>query len=713
MSEFVNSLVNTGLSTAFRPVDHDITANQQEYANDQLIKANQATNIVNELMMLDNGTQKYVVLDSGGEGVKLNTRALLDDGHGQLVLDMFNTTDRFRSAKDDKGRNIQVEAIGFVPNPDTGNIMVEVRRPDGRPAPLTERRSGDADDPVVQFDSMDIDSIGTSAFQRQLSRSGYDAIFATHRSIIDKSLYDEATTVNDLRETILTATDQIPDDAMRNQLYSVAERMDYAGLREMADQMGIDVAAIDANAQTQFNQSQEARGIPTAENAVVDESMDPPPVPASKSMDLGVVSARRQELHDISENGYRDFEYDPALGGGWDQQFNAYKQAIDSEQYILDNREAMLNARDVNVFELEEEIDRLEREINLDPKGHRGDPQGWKADVRNMRNQVRMHKRAVEFFAQEKALQDFDGAIPLESSPTPMTYEELVTEGLQSAIQGVAEADSAAVRKYLQDNNISSIEGLAGSDVPLEEALNAIRVIAAYSDDPSGTYKDLWNTVATGIEGVSPLELMQQKAVSTTAAANLTRAQTAARKQIAEDGEIEFKDVDDRMAELRAAGTALREVVVGDNGRFQNPNQAITAANNIVFEAESIIEDPRIDPADKLDAQRTAVRALSEMLAAKMATNDRAWFDLLGKFSDWLTPNPRAPLGGEVMEHIVPGANGGYTFLTGNGGQTDGDITAGQVASLFGDDAVDIFRELAEFNEKAQAARGVENGQEF
>jgi hypothetical protein len=68
----------------------------------------------------------------------------------RAIIDLLNSKDEFKIARDDNGKTVRVEAAGIVRNEDDTYSII-VKREDGKMAPLTEGRSSQGDDVVVRL----------------------------------------------------------------------------------------------------------------------------------------------------------------------------------------------------------------------------------------------------------------------------------------------------------------------------------------------------------------------------------------------------------------------------------------------------------------------------------------------------------------------------------------------------------------------------------
>ncbi|WP_291812669.1 hypothetical protein [Limnobacter sp.] len=417
---------------------------QQRVAADQELRKNQialANNAAKNLQGDLDAAGKYITYDTTGDGpiAKVDTERVFNE-RKDLIINAFNLDPRYNMATDENGVRIQTQVSDILKNPD-GSYSALVTRPDGRKVPLTENRTASDDDVVVKLSPEDFDSVVNSRVLSGIGRNSMEntASYLRYQGDANRVMLQDAL----LDRGAETLSD---DNAAMAQFFGLVNTADQNTLRLIAKDMGVDVAAIE-----QQNADKRA-----------EEEMAENPPPKRYS----ITPARSNKIL-------------------------AIKAQIEEERAKLGT--AGGNKAAANVARLKRQLKEEETELY---KNH-PDYVALKNEARGLigvqTKEARARKKEIETkLLQETregiiaSVQDADtilANIKGRPDPIPLNAEQL-RQAIQDGTAEVTPEQVTAMRTYLQDQNVQSVDDIR--KLPTAEQLQVALIASATQSGNNG-----------------------------------------------------------------------------------------------------------------------------------------------------------------------------------------------------------------------------------
>ncbi len=590
----------------------------------------------------------------------------------ELAASVLNRDPAFNVAVDEKGRKIQTKVSGFDINPDTGDVVVKVMRPDGREVPVTQNRTAQDDDVVVRFNKDDFQKFGQNTM-RQMTAIGAGANNNTFRR--DANLLIEQAIKQRTLESVKNSPIAQDPGALTN-IGAIVTNADTDSVAEIAADQGVDVSAVETEVVDQLEQSgnysaetiADARenGINSVQ-AAVDKKVDEATKPANAS------DRRRNARKDqVAENRLRKIkalEKEIAITEANREKLNKVRAAKDKEPFDFGDRDNLPGKR--------EELQKLRAEAGIGTDSQEPNQQSPLAEVasdavKNISTKDDM-ATAIANPETEPTEQDYQATGQLLQQYGVTSKEELYklpSEDLMRVSFMMASRQGGSVEDKLKVANQLVNMGLTGS-----------------------TDKDAADMATLGVNKGN-LEVRQREYAQS--------VQDSLKDQIDGFNEAMLSSID--------ALSKVKAMSVDEDGDPIAPSPEMSVEVGAIWDKSmSLLGDERVAN------QSIALEATMYHMQSIQADSSPGWLDFSDRLENWFNQNGQIRIGsnslsGLLRAEIDPKTNKAkaFYFRDANGGKINFPMSPEKFKDVYGSGPLTNIEKLAIKNttrERAAAAR--------
>lgn len=595
----------------------------------------------------------------------------------KLAASVLNRDPDFNVAIDEKGRRIQTKVSGFDINPDTGEVIVKVIRPDGREVPVTQNRTAQDDDVVVKFDKDGFQKFGQNTM-RQMVAIGAGANNNTFRRdanlLIEQALKER--TLNNIKQSPISN-----DPGAQSKLGVIVTNADTDSVKEIATDQGVDVAAVENEVLDQMEQSGNYSSETIAdarENGVQNTQGDgegseaptaEPDVDRRFSFDLSSLSEEEQDtkagrlIKSIIDKKERKTNGQMQHGAG-------HRQAV------LDSREKELNRQLGNLDSLE------------DVSGLRNT--GAEKRIKSELEVINKYRSHVSGEGQSESALDENASNTVKA----IDSEDAVNNALNSNAQPT-EQDYQQAGNVLQQYGVTSKEELY--KLPSKELMQVAFMMASRQggsvQDKMTVAQELINFGMTGSKDTDASDLATLQ--STDQNTKLRRAEFVRSVQ---------NDITEQLGKYNTAMNesidALAEIKLGtmdDDGEPIKPTPEMSVKVGKIWDKSmSLAGDER------LANQSVALEATMYHLQGIKADSSPGWLDFSDRLENWFNDNGGVRVGKNSLSALLraetdpkTGALTAFYFRDPNGGKYNFPMSPEKFKDIYGAGAMESMKKLA------------------
>lgn len=589
----------------------------------------------------------------------------------KLAASVLNRDPDFNVAVDEKGRRIQTKVSGFDINPDTGEVVVKVIRPDGREVPVTQNRTAQDDDVVVKFDKDGFQKFGQNTM-RQMVAIGAGANNNTFRRdanlLIEQALKER--TLNNIKESPISN-----DPGAQSKLGVIVTNADTDSVKQIATDQGVDVNAVENEVLDQMEQS-------------------------------GNYSS--ETIADARENGITD-----AMAGDVDTEIvddgETQEQTAEDEKPAksgslgAQRREARENAKNTSlkrkITELENEI--RASEANREKMNTLRAEKGQEPFDFSKNDQLPKKREELARLKKEAGLED------APSEATTSTLDENASTQVKAidsedAVNNALNSDAQPTEQdYQQAGNLLQQYGVTSKEelykLPSKELMQVAFMMASRQggsvQDKMTVAQELINFGMTGSKDTDASDL-----------ATLQSTDTNTKLRQAEFVRSVQKDLTDRLGKYNTAMNesidALAEIKLGtmdEDGEPIKPTPEMSVKVGKIWDKSmSLAGDER------MANQSVALEATMYHLQGIKADSSPGWLDFSDRLENWFNDNGGVRVGKNSLSALLraetdpkSGALTAFYFRDPNGGKYNFPMSPEKFKDIYGAGAMESLKKLA------------------
>jgi hypothetical protein len=593
----------------------------------------------------------------------------------KLAADVLNRDPDFNVAIDEKGRRIQTKVSGFDINPDTGDVVVKVIRPDGREVPVTQNRTAQDNDVVVNLSKDDFQKFGQNTMRQMIAIGGgaNNNTFRRDANLLIEQAIKERT-LNNIKQSPISE-----NPGATTQLGAIVTNADPDSVKEIAADQGVDIQAVEAEVIGQMEQSgnystetiADARenGINSVQMAVDEASSTNPEERLELNFDLSTLS--EEDLATKAGRLIKNIveKKDKKTGG---------RSKIGANQRLaaLENHEKALNKRLKNLDSLE-------------------DASGFK--------NTRAIKKINAELATIKKYRDHvssDGNVKSELDENASDQVKGISseEALNSAIsngQQPSDQDYQQAGNVLQKYGVGSKEELY--KLPSKELMQVAFMMASRQggtvQDKMGVAQELVNFGMTGSKDTDAKDIATLQSTNTNT--ELRQAEFVRGVQ---------NDLTDRLGKYNDAMDssidALGEIKLGtldeDGDPIAPTPEMSVKVGKIWDKSMSLAGDER------MANQSIALEATMYHLQGIKADSSPGWLDFSDRLENWFNDNGGVRVGKNSLSALLraetdpkSGALTAFYFRDPNGGKYNFPMSPEKFKDIYGAGAMESLKKLA------------------
>lgn len=606
-------------------------------------------------------------IQSDGRKIRVDAVGMMNN-NPELLRDLVNTngSDVLKFV-DDKGRTVSTEVVGFDRGPNGGYIpMVKTSR---GVRPMTENRSTNNDDPVLELSGDDLNSMVTEAFKSQLATAGTDFVLGGEMGKIDEALrpaFQRAIQGGAMNNLAMdTARAQTGGDvAAMSHMQAIVGRTPDEAMPELLTEMGADPKQIE--------------GLRIVDNPVEAESLPPP-----TGRDTGDATPDTPSLK--PDRVGEQAELEPLRAEIAELEAKTTKTRRDRQLLAQKKRDLKRATKAMD------KADRNQRRAETFDMPLLG-------AVKSFANFMGITKEAVEGseVEQRQSQNAFFGHFTSGGTPdqVPGFAPQDVGRAIDQGAKVPAEQQQQVVEKLRQDGvqNVEDMFTMSDMDTVMEAA----RVIAMTSEGSRKDKLDIYNslvgravnTVQTGNPNLSAKDATEQKIEA-------FKATTARMKEVADaqekkSGGSTITALNNTLDEVEAVwlgtgpdGTKGAGSLFNKDGSYRKPDaRARAAVIQLSRKTSDIKRDPDLSDAEKTEALARTASLQSQYLAAVVAGNNTSWFAPGSAFNDMFyslkgRANPFENL--YISEFSADGRPKRYSVVDSQGRPVDGSVPASTI----------------------------------
>lgn len=606
-------------------------------------------------------------IQSDGRKIRVDAVSMINN-NPELLRDLVNTNSSdVLKFVDGKGRTVSTEVVGFDRGPNGGYIpMVKTSR---GVRPMTENRSTNNDDPVLELSGDDLNSMVTEAFKSQLATAGTDFVLGGEMGKIDEALrpaFQRALKGGAMNNLAMdTARAQTGGDvAAMSHMQAIVGRTPDEAMPELLTEMGADPEQIE--------------GLRIVDNPVESESL-PPPTGRDTSSDTPDTPSIKPD--EVSERA----SLEPLRAEIAELEAKPNKTRRDRQLLAQKRRE------------LKRSGDKIDAPGKLQRQAETFDMPLLGA-VKSFANSMGITKEAVEGseVEQRQSQNAFFGHFTSGGTPdqVPGFAPQDVGRAIDQGAQVPAEQQQQVVEKLRQDGvqNVEDMFTMSDMDTVMEAA----RVIAMTSEgsrkDKLNIYNSLVgravNTVQTGNPNLSAKDATEQKIEAFKATTARMKEVTDAQEK--KSGGSSITALNNTLDEIESVwlgtgpdGTKGAGSLFNRDGSYRKPDaRARAAVIQLSRRTSDIKRDPGLSDAEKTEALARTASLQSQYLAAVVAGNNTSWFAPGSAFNDMFyslkgRANPFENL--YISEFSADGRPKRYSVVDSQGRPVDGSVPASTI----------------------------------
>ena len=673
-------------STVANSINNMFTTLAQVPQNLQQSQMNQQTIQANQYKLDRQGEADLVARIEGAGNYRINSSdpdAAFDtydfyrlaQENPKLAADVLNRDPDFNVAVDEKGRRIQTKVSGFDINPDTGDVVVKVTRPDGREVPVTQNRTAQDDDVVVNLSKDDFQKFGQNTMRQMIAIGGgaNNNTFRRDANLLIEQAIKERT-LNNIKQSPISE-----DPGATTQLGAIVTNADPDSVKEIAADQGVDVQAVEAEVIGQMEQSgnystetiadAKENGVNSVQMAVDEASSTNPEERLEFNFDLSTLS--EEDLATKAGKLIKNIveKKDKKTGG---------RTKIGSNRRLatLENHEKALNKRLKNLDSLE-------------------DASGFK--------NTRTIKKINAELATIKKYRDHvssDGNVKSELDENASDQVKGISseEALNSAISN---GQQPSDQDYMQAGNILQKYGVGSKEelykLPSKELMQVAFMMASRQggtvQDKMGVAQELVNFGMTGSKDTDAKDIATLQSTDTNT--ELRQAEFVRGVQ---------NDLTDRLGKYNDAMTssidALGEIKLGtldeDGDPIAPTPEMSVKVGKIWDKSMSVAGDER------MAKQSIALEATMYHLQGIKADSSPGWLDFSDRLENWFNDNGGVRVGKNSLSALLRAETdpktGGLTafyFRDPNGGKYNFPMSPEKFKDVYGTGAMESLKKLA------------------